>query len=308
MPSWMYLLCCVTVFFYQTMDAIDGKQARRTGTSSPLGELFDHGCDALTTIFISLTTLSVMRIGNTTPVFFAIASVLVPFFLTQWEEYFTGSLNLGYISVTEAQCAMMGIDLTSFFLGSDWWLQSINIFGIEMRYNWIVISGVIGSGIFTSLTNFFEAGKAWSKGSGNVVKGVQYLAPMIISLAACYVWIIYSPLELVSSFPHSFNVILGFVTANLVGRIIVARVCGLPGSTFPLILIPLVLSAAHAFFFKSSLISDSYVVYLNLAWFSLTYLHFALGIIEEMCKHLKIRCLHIPYPNPATQAAQNKSK
>lgn len=29
------------------MDAIDGKQARRTGTSSPLGELFDHGCDAI---------------------------------------------------------------------------------------------------------------------------------------------------------------------------------------------------------------------------------------------------------------------
>lgn len=25
------------------MDAMDGKQARRTETSSPLGELFDHG-------------------------------------------------------------------------------------------------------------------------------------------------------------------------------------------------------------------------------------------------------------------------
>jgi hypothetical protein len=28
---------------YQTLDALDGKQARRTKTSSPLGELFDHG-------------------------------------------------------------------------------------------------------------------------------------------------------------------------------------------------------------------------------------------------------------------------
>jgi phosphatidylglycerophosphate synthase len=28
---------------YQTLDAVDGKQARRTGTSSPLGQLFDHG-------------------------------------------------------------------------------------------------------------------------------------------------------------------------------------------------------------------------------------------------------------------------
>jgi phosphatidylglycerophosphate synthase len=32
----------------QTLDAMDGKQARRTGSSSPLGELLDHGvCDAI---------------------------------------------------------------------------------------------------------------------------------------------------------------------------------------------------------------------------------------------------------------------
>jgi phosphatidylglycerophosphate synthase len=37
------------LFLYQTLDAIDGKQARRTGSSSPLGELFDHGCDAVST-------------------------------------------------------------------------------------------------------------------------------------------------------------------------------------------------------------------------------------------------------------------
>lgn len=39
---------------YSSLDAIDGKQARRTGTSGPLGELFDHGCDALNlVVFIS---------------------------------------------------------------------------------------------------------------------------------------------------------------------------------------------------------------------------------------------------------------
>lgn len=33
----------VGLFAYQSLDAIDGKQARRTGASGPLGELFDHG-------------------------------------------------------------------------------------------------------------------------------------------------------------------------------------------------------------------------------------------------------------------------
>lgn len=43
MPLWVYVSSGVCLFFYQTMDNLDGKQARRTGTSSPLGELFDHG-------------------------------------------------------------------------------------------------------------------------------------------------------------------------------------------------------------------------------------------------------------------------
>lgn len=46
-PWWAYVQAALGLFIYQTLDATDGKQARRTGTSSPLGELFDHGCDAL---------------------------------------------------------------------------------------------------------------------------------------------------------------------------------------------------------------------------------------------------------------------
>lgn len=48
-PRWAALLCAAGIFIYQTLDAIDGKQARRTGSSTPLGELFDHGCDSIST-------------------------------------------------------------------------------------------------------------------------------------------------------------------------------------------------------------------------------------------------------------------
>ena len=52
-PRWAYLLCAIGIFVYQTLDGIDGPQARRTGTSSPLGEYFDHGCDAIATFLYS---------------------------------------------------------------------------------------------------------------------------------------------------------------------------------------------------------------------------------------------------------------
>jgi len=51
------LSCALAMWIYSTCDNVDGKQARRTGSSSPLGELFDHGCDALdcSVIFSSFT-------------------------------------------------------------------------------------------------------------------------------------------------------------------------------------------------------------------------------------------------------------
>jgi phosphatidylglycerophosphate synthase len=47
---------------YQTLDNLDGRQARRTGSSSPLGLLFDHGVDALN---VTLSTLARPRVSLT---------------------------------------------------------------------------------------------------------------------------------------------------------------------------------------------------------------------------------------------------
>mmetsp|Transcript_15901 Transcript_15901/g.21583 ORF Transcript_15901/g.21583 Transcript_15901/m.21583 type:complete len:109 (-) Transcript_15901:791-1117(-) len=50
-PAWVLIYAAFCLFMYQTLDAVDGKQARRTKTSGPLGQLFDHGCDSVNTLF-----------------------------------------------------------------------------------------------------------------------------------------------------------------------------------------------------------------------------------------------------------------
>lgn len=62
-PRWACALCALGLFFYQSLDAIDGKQARRTNSSSPLGELFDHGCDSISTIFVALSACLSAQLG-----------------------------------------------------------------------------------------------------------------------------------------------------------------------------------------------------------------------------------------------------
>lgn len=61
-PSWTFLFAAVSLFLYSTLDAIDGKQARRTNSSSPLGQLFDHGCDSFSMSFFVLAACQAVRL------------------------------------------------------------------------------------------------------------------------------------------------------------------------------------------------------------------------------------------------------
>ena len=49
---------------YIILDNADGKQARRTKTSSPLGLLLDHGLDALTTAIVAFNCSFMACTGN----------------------------------------------------------------------------------------------------------------------------------------------------------------------------------------------------------------------------------------------------
>ena len=79
-------------------DGIDGKQARRTGTSGPLGELFDHGLDSWTAALIPVCLYSVFgRSDHSVPPlrFYAVCwNVFLTFYLTHFEKYNTGVLFL----------------------------------------------------------------------------------------------------------------------------------------------------------------------------------------------------------------------
>jgi len=88
----------IAAFLYIHFDALDGKQARRTGSSSPLGQLVDHGCDCINLIFMIFMFWSVfgLDIDKFLPIY---ASLCLAVFITAtWEETHTGILCLGPIN------------------------------------------------------------------------------------------------------------------------------------------------------------------------------------------------------------------
>ncbi|XP_069963892.1 choline/ethanolaminephosphotransferase 1 isoform X6 [Bactrocera oleae] len=121
-PAWASLLCAFGLFVYQSLDSIDGKQARRTNTQSPLGELFDHGCDSISTVFVALSACISCQLGQYPNwLFFQCFCAIGLFYCAHWQTYVSGTLRFGKIDVTEAQFTIMAIHIISAVFGSDVW-------------------------------------------------------------------------------------------------------------------------------------------------------------------------------------------
>uniref|UniRef100_A0A8B9FS64 Ethanolaminephosphotransferase 1-like protein n=1 Tax=Amazona collaria TaxID=241587 RepID=A0A8B9FS64_9PSIT len=85
---------------YTASDSIDGKHARRTQSSTPLGELFDHGLDSWATSIFVLSFFSVCSRDNgksgisVYTMYIYLSIVLFNFMCSHWEKYNTGVLFL----------------------------------------------------------------------------------------------------------------------------------------------------------------------------------------------------------------------
>ncbi len=153
-PSVIFLLNGCAMLIYQTLDNMDGKQARKTGSSSPLGLLFDHGCDALNSIFGSANWIVAMGLlpgrvndllggeeggnniqnksllseflgGDAIIATVLVLAPMIPFFVATWEHYFTGKLILPIFN-GPSEGLVMGASLSflSYFYGPMIWQQT----------------------------------------------------------------------------------------------------------------------------------------------------------------------------------------
>jgi ethanolaminephosphotransferase len=129
-PRWVFLYQACAMLIYQTLDNMDGKQARKTNSSSPLGLLFDHGCDAVNVIFG--TAGWILGLGLTfrdDPVHCVslIAGTFSMFYIATWEEYYTGEMILPLINgPTEGVFGGALVSLTTFLYGMEFW-QSTSV-------------------------------------------------------------------------------------------------------------------------------------------------------------------------------------
>ncbi|KAF9875720.1 CDP-alcohol phosphatidyltransferase [Colletotrichum karsti] len=316
-PSWLYYSFAFGLFMYQTMDNLDGKQARRTGTSSGLGELFDHGIDSLNCTLASLLETAAMGLGCSKSGVFTALVPCLPMFFSTWETYHTHTLYLGRINgPTEGILIACSVMVVSGIYGPGIWTQPIiNLLGegheqytfgfahlmgdTSIRDIWI---GMIVFSLFATHVPFcvLHVIKARRARGEPVAPVFLEWTPMAVYTLAIGAWI-YSPYTSLRSENHLvlFCLTMSFVFGRLTTKMILAHLTKQPFPYWTVMLVPLVGGAclANLPVIGISAISaqtELYYLYGYFIFSAVVYFRWAYLVITSICNFLGINALTIP--------------
>ncbi|TVU12157.1 hypothetical protein EJB05_45787 [Eragrostis curvula] len=309
-PRWVHLAHGLLLFLYQTFDAVDGKQARRTSSSSPLGELFDHGCDALACAFEALALGSTLMCGRLTIFFWMVAAV--PFYLATWEHFFTNTLILPEINgPTEGLMLIYVSHLFTFFTGAEWWAQDFRKslpfiswiplpFPETPLYVIVLILMILFAVVPTVRSNIRNVGAVVEARKGSMELALAMILPFIALLFGVSIWCLLSPSDIMRNQPHLLVLGTGFNFGYLVGRMILAHLCDEPkglktAMCMSLVFLPLAL--ANALIAKindgNPLVDEVVFLILYCAYTVGLYLYLAVSVVHEIKDALGIYCFRI---------------
>mmetsp|Transcript_93213 Transcript_93213/g.237107 ORF Transcript_93213/g.237107 Transcript_93213/m.237107 type:complete len:401 (-) Transcript_93213:43-1245(-) len=229
-PRWCWAVLSVCTFVYQTLDNMDGKQARRTGTSSPLGLLIDHSCDALNIVLSSLNIMAMFQLsGSPRDCLLVWLGSTTPFFFATWEEFHTGTLYLGpFNGPTDGVLLLCAAQMVSACVedySTFWSAESI------LGWGWSRKACVIGFYLIcvfgTVNANFvavFKVTRSWP----NFGRAVGQTVPFVATLVLAGVWLLCTAMgaRLFDAWPRPVFWTVGSIFLQLVFHLQMAHICG----------------------------------------------------------------------------------
>ena len=302
------------------MDNVDGKQARRTGTSSGLGELFDHGIDSLNCTLASLLETAAMGYGATRTGAFTALIPCLPMFFSTWETYHTHTLYLGYFNgPTEGLIIACSIMIISAHNGPGVWSDSLikHFPSLEnyvaptttFRDFWIPI--LLGSFLIAHLPAcVVNVARARRANNLPVLPLLLEWTPMVVFTTATSAWLgsPYSTILEEWDTPNKtgghlvlFCLTMSLVFGRMTTKIILAHLTRQPFPYWTVMLVPLIGGAVLTNLPRLGLGSPAAIAVFEVwylkAYFvfaAVVYANWAILVVNSICSFLGINCLTIP--------------
>lgn len=310
------------------MDNVDGKQARRTGTSSGLGELFDHGIDSLNCTLASLLETAAMGLGTSRSGVFTALCPCLPMFFSTWETYHTHTLYLGIFNgPTEGLLIACSIMAISGISGPGIWTQPLAqalgdgfpalgkfLGDTSFRDIWI---GIIVFSLVAGHVPFciYHVVRARRQSGRPIAPVFLEWTPMAVFTLSIGAWV-FSPYSNLMRDNHLvlFCLTMSFVFGRMTTKMILAHLTRQPFPYWTVMLTPLLGGAIIGNLPRFGLpqISASLELYYLWAYFvfaAVVYFRWAYLVITSICNFLGISAFTIPKEKQlAAQQARDAKK
>ena len=294
-PPWACFFSAFCYLLYMILDNIDGKQARRTKSSSPLGLLFDHGTDACTTFFITCGLGAILALETIYQYILLWIMIIVPFYLNNWEEYVTGVMSLPIINgINEGTFVIVFLECLTGCIGQDYLnKKEYIIFGKHILFNTFISSLACGAGIFFGIISIFKVRQLESKEKR--INALIDIFPFIYFLAGFFCIIYLTDSKISENYPQLLLVSFGFQFAKMLGLLQLSHLMGIRYNPYNLVFIlPNLCYIIHSIFYYFSknqrilyFTIDDLIIIFSIVNF-LSWLHFVYFCSDEMCKILGI--------------------
>jgi len=298
-PWIVWFMSGTLLFLSHTLDGIDGKQARRTGTSSPVGEMFDHGCDAWAMILTTSTFYSVFSRNidgySLDPIrmYGVIWLTFISFHISHWEKYNTGIMYLPWTAdVSMAGGALLYI-ITS-IIGVE--AYKFHLLGLNLA-NMVEVTIYAATFLLTIPVSLHNTYLSYKEGTGKMRPFLELTRPLVsllIQMTLCWMWVLLSKNNIVEADPRCFYYMSGTLYSNVVARLIVSQMSGTRCELLSPGLLPLAASVAISLVIPGlPMIGELAVLYILTALLTASHLHYAVCVLIQMCQHLNINLFTI---------------
>ena len=291
-PPWVCYLCSINYSLYIYLDAVDGKQARRIGASTPLGVLFDHGCDACTCFFITLTAGSLFYYDNIYQYLLVFIPLSFTFFLNFIEEYYTGALDLPIINgVEEGSLYVSAIMFLSGYYGSSFYNTKFNIFNYDLKISELNGIAVFIGAMLHCLNCFYGIIKKSDKNKVCDIFKSSFL--YILYAGSLLSVVLLNDSIIVKEYPKLFILSFGILIAKVYCIMQVSQIIKSPLQIYrPVFLMPMLSFIIHSvvyYFTKYSLfVPIDVLIIITLILNSISWLDYVYFCSEEICEILNI--------------------
>jgi len=308
--SWAWVGVAVLLFLSHTLDGIDGKQARRTGSSNPLGELFDHGLDSWATIFITGAIYSLFGRnddGLSVPLFrmFCVFwNIYLCFLVSHWEKYNTGVLYLpwGYDFSMVGSFVMY---LATAVWGMGMW--KVEMFGGIYPAQILEPACYLGNVGLTLPIAIYNIRLSYREGTGKNRTFTEAMRPLVsthLAMMVFFIWVLGSPNNVLDMDPRCMFLLTGTVFANICCKLIIAQMSNTRSELFSGILLPLAITVTSVLVLPGMTAGrECAILYCLTGVVILAHIHYGTCVVAEMCHHLNIQAFSIRHkqasPSPS---------